>query len=125
MGSLRKVFSRSVERYSQDKESKMQESKMQASQIDKMSKMQSAGLNPLSQEQISYAEKNTSAQQFKKIGLLPEGPTRNIRDQGIDKDLESRYQKIVTAPQYSESSDAFKAQMALRKARQASRRLGG
>lgn len=101
------------------------------SQKKGIEKRQAQGLNPLSDDQILNAQKNTKEQRFRDIGLVN---VKNADDNfkrrtgiggNINKDLESRYQKLTATPQYSESTNALRAQMALRKSRQTSTRLGG
>jgi hypothetical protein len=92
---------------------------MRKNKFNEISEKQKQGLNPLTESEISDAGKNTMAQRFRETTF-----GNNIGG-GINENLESRYQLLTATPEYSESTNAFRSQMALRKSRQASTRLGG
>jgi hypothetical protein len=110
--------------------------KVKENKFNEISEKQKQGLNPLTEGEISDAEKNTSTQRFREMvfgkdigigtGIRKGNPYSMVNiGGGINEDLESRYQRLTANPEYSESTNAFRSQMALRKSRQTSTRLGG
>jgi hypothetical protein len=112
--------------------------KVKENKFNEISEKQKQGLNPLTEGEISDAEKNTSTQRFREMvfgkdiisprrirGITIGDPSEVTIGGGINQDLESRYQRLTANPEYSESTNAFRSQMALRKSRQTSTRLGG